>query len=138
MKGQLFSFDLMVSVVVFMFTIGVIGFIWFTLPMRPNLLIQEKANTVADYLVTSRLGDENFLGCDKIASLNLNDYSTIRKELGTGEFDLFVEFKNSSMVCAGNQINIGTEVINSNRAVSVVRIVKLDNQKMQMIVRLYA
>ena len=44
--------------------------------------------------------------------------------------------KNSSAICSGDEINIGSE-LSSSRVVSIVRLVYVDGEKMQMIVRLY-
>lgn len=136
MKGQLFSIDLIVALSVFFAVIGIVAYIWLIIPDYTIYDVQEKANTVSSFLVSTKLGEENFLECSEITTLASKDYDTIKTELNTNPYDVWIEFKNTSAICNGGEINIGSE-LSSSRIVSVVRIVYVDGEKMQMIVRLY-
>jgi len=136
MRGQLFSIDLIVALSLFFAVIGIIAYIWLIIPDYSIYDVQEKANTVSSFLVSTKLGEENVLECSEVTTLASKNYDTIKTELNTNPYDIWVEFKNTSAICNGDEINIGSELI-SSRVASVVRIVYVDGEKMQMIVRLY-
>jgi len=136
MRGQLFSIDLMVALSIFFAVIGIIAYIWLIIPDYTIYDVQEKANSVSSFLVSTKLGEENILECSKITTLSSKDYNTIKTELNTNPYDVWIEFKNTSAICNGDEINIGSE-LSSSRVASTVRIVYVDGEKMQMIVRLY-
>jgi len=137
MKGQVFTLDLFVALSIFFTVIVMIAYFWLIMPNTRQSYIQEKANIVAEFLASNKLGDENILNCSKIINLSLeSDPKIIKNGLNVNPYDIFVEFKNMTAVCSGNKINIGSS-ISSNSIASVVKIVYLDGQKMQMIVRLY-
>ena len=148
MKGQLFSIDIMVAMGLFFIVLAMIFYIWTTIQDPRIKDVQERALSVSEFLVSSRIGKESILDCYKTYLLankstnNSADYSAVKTELSVGQFDLFVEFKNTSAntsaICSGNQTNIGVNLTNTTNVASIVRFVSLDNQKMQMIVRLYA
>lgn len=137
MKAQIFSLDIVFALAIFFIVIGLIMYFWFIMPTEsPSFSVQDKANMVADNLITKKIGNENILECEKVTALASKNYNETRNELGCREYELFVEFKNTTKVCNGNKLNIGNST-NATYTASVVRIVYLDNQKMQMIVRLY-
>jgi len=136
MKGQLFSIDLIVALSLFFAVISIIAYIWLIIPDYSIYDVQEKANTVSSFLVSTKLGEENVLKCSKITTLSSKDYDIIKTEINTNPYDVWVEFKNTSAICNGDEINIGSELI-SSRVASVVRIVYVEGEKMQIIVRLY-
>jgi len=137
MKGQLFSLDLFVALSIFFTVIAMVAYFWLIMPNTKQSDIQEKANIIAEFLAANKLGDENVLECSKITNLSLEtDAQIIKNKLNVNPYDIFVEFKNTTAVCSGNKVNIGSSISSTNIA-SVVKIVYLDGQKMQMIVRLY-
>ncbi len=137
MKGQLFSIDFMIALTIFIGTIAVISFLGIVKPGVTDLSMQAKANQISDLLVTGKLGrNENVLDCSVVVGLSSQSYDFIRNETKAAPFDIYVEFKNNTNICSGNQTSLGTPK-SANTAVSVVRIVNLDNKMMQMIVRLY-
>jgi hypothetical protein len=137
MKGQLFSIDFMISLSIFLLTLTLVFFLIIVKPGTTNTSIQTKANQIADFLVTTKLGTENILRCTKIVDLASQSYETIRNDTGATPFDIYVKFVNSTNICSGSQTDIGSVPSVSTTIVSVVRIVNIDQNKMQMIVRLY-
>lgn len=136
MKGQLFSIDFLAALTIFFAVIGLVAYIWLILPDYRIYDVQERANSVAEFLVTSKLGEENVLECSKITDLASKDDETIKTELNANPYDIWVEFKNTTSICNGEKVDVSSEST-SARIASVVRIVYVDEEKMQMIVRLY-
>jgi hypothetical protein len=136
MKAQLFSIDLLVAITIFFTILGLISYFWIIGPNVQSYDMQEKANLVSGFLVSYKLGTENGLKCWKVVDLASKNYNETRTEINAYPYDIFIEFKNTSSICNGDQVNIG-ESKDSSRIVSVVRLVYLDDQMMQMVVRLY-
>jgi len=137
MKGQLFSLDLFVALSIFFAVIAIVAYFWLVMPSTRPFDIQEKANIVAEFLTSTKLGDENVLDCSKITNLSLESSpQIIKNRLNVNPYDIFVEFKNTTVMCNGKKTNIGSP-ISSTSIASVVKIVYVDGQRMQMIVRLY-
>jgi len=136
MKGQLFSIDLLVAVTIFFFVLGLAVYFWLIMPSVQTFDIQEKTNLISEYLVSYRLGTENVLDCWEVSNLSSNNYNDTKEELNVAPYDIYVEFKNTSNICDGNETSIG-EPVSATKISSVARIVYLDEKIMQMIVRLY-
>ena len=136
MKGQLFSIDFLVALTIFFAVISIAGYLWLALPSYRMYDVQERANSIAEFLVTSKLGEENILECSKITDLASKNDGIIKTELNANPYDVWVEFKNTTTVCNGEKTDISSES-SSLRIASVVRIVYVDGEKIQMIVRLY-
>jgi len=65
MKGQLFSVDLFVALTIFFLVIGLIFYIW-TGFQNPRIIdVQEKAISVSEFLISSKIGREAILDCNK-------------------------------------------------------------------------
>lgn len=140
MKAQLFSLDFLVATSIFILLIGVIIFVWFSIPSSRITELESKANSVSDYLVVKRLGNENLLSCPTISNLSnssLYNYSALKVELNAAPYDIWTQFLNKSVMCNGNLTNFGVYLNNSTHTASVVRIVLVGQEKMPMIVRLY-
>lgn len=137
MKGQLFSIDFMVAVFIFLVTLSLVIYFGLVIPRGSNQEIQARANSVADYLVTEKLGSQNILECYKVVNFASKNYDEIKNETGSNPYDIWVEFKNSSVICDGNQTNFGDQPSTTTIISSIIRIIYLDDKKMQMIVRLY-
>jgi len=136
MKGQLFSVDFLMALTLFFAVIGIAAYLWLALPNYRIYDVQERANSIAEFLVSSKLGEENILECSKITDLASKNDETIKTELNANPYDIWVEFKNATSICNGDKVDISSEST-SPRIVSVVRIVHVEGEKMQMIVRLY-
>lgn len=137
MKAQAFSLDFVVAVTILIFLMGIITFVWFAIPSTRILDMQGKANAISDYLVVQKFGDENVLICPKISLFSLEDYATIKDDLHVGPYDIWVQFMNTTVMCDGNQTYFGVFLNNTSQTASVARIVLVDGNKMQMIVKLY-
>lgn len=136
MKGQLFSVDFLMALTLFFAVIGIAAYLWLALPNYRIYDVQERANSIAEFLVSSKLGEENILECSKITDLASKNDETIKTELNANPYDIWVEFKNTTSICNGEKVDISSEST-SPRIASVVRIVYVEGEKMQMIVRLY-
>ena len=136
MKAQLFSIDLLVALTIFFTVIALVAYFWLVIPSTRSYDVQEKANLIAGFLVSKKLGDENVLECSKVTELASKDCSTIKSELNANPYNISLEFKNTTATCNGNKININC-TSSSTFTASVVRVVYLNGQKMQMVVRLY-
>ena len=101
MKGQLFSIDFMVALSIFFAVIGMVAYIWLIIPDYSIYDVQEKANTVSDFLVSIKLGEENILECSEITTLASKDYDTIKSELNTNPYDVWIELKTVQLFVVG-------------------------------------
>ena len=138
MRGQLFSIDFMIGLALFLVVIAMVFVLGVIKPNMSSLSIQGRVNQITDFLVLNKLGTENILGCNKILNMSSQPYEVIRNETGASPFNIYVEFKNNTNICSGNQTSIGMVVTNSTATTSVVRIVNVQGNKMQMVVKLYA
>ncbi len=140
MRGQLFSIDLLVALSLFFLVLGLIFYIWTAFQIPRIKDVQEKALTVSEFLVSSKIGKEAILDCGKTSVLAAKSYDDIKTELSVRQYDIFVEFTNTTPICGGNQTNIGMTATNKNIVAAASRFVyfNLDKQNMTMVVRLYA
>lgn len=137
MKGQIFSMDLLISLVIFFTVIALVMYFWFIVPTYPEYNLIEKGNAIGNYLVASKLGHESMLYCADMIELAAKDYSDIKKELNVGPYDIWVTFSNTSNICGGSKITLGEQFTNTTYAASIVRIVHANDQKMRMTVVIY-
>ncbi|MFH0830383.1 MAG: vWA domain-containing protein [Candidatus Aenigmatarchaeota archaeon] len=96
MKGQLFSLDLMVALTIFL---GIVMLAMYFMMLVPTNTIyygdmQTKANSMASQLTTIEIGTEGNLDCDKLIQIANMSYDDLRRELGAGEYDIWVEIPN--------------------------------------------
>ncbi len=136
MKGQVFSSDLLVSLSIFFMIIIFIVYFWFITPSTQNIELKDKANSIGDYLTSSRLGNENILLCNQIIGLANQTYANIKSDIGAERFDVFVQFNNNTPICNGVS-SFGFDDQSANSIASMVRFVKVNNQKMQMVIKTY-
>lgn len=137
MKGQLFSIDFMIGLSIFLITMSLVFYLVMIKPAASNLSIQAKTNQIAEFLVTSKLGTENVLVCDEIYSLSIEPYADILKDTDARPYDISVLFLNNTNICLGRQTTIGATPSTYTTVVSTVRIVNVDGNEMQMVVKLY-
>jgi len=138
MKGQLFSIDFMIALGIFILTLGLVLYLGYFQFSTSQQIIERSANTIADNIVSNKLGEENILDCVKVTNLASKTYDTIRNETNAYPYDIFIEFMNTTPICGNKKVNIGNKLTKSRTATAIVRIVYLDGQKIQMVVRLYA
>jgi len=134
MKGQAFSLDFFVALSIFLLTIVFIVYIS-GLNMGFKETINEKAGKISDFLAVKKLGEENILDCGRILDVSSKGYDELRKI--SAPYDIYIEFKNTSAVCSGQDVNLGLQLNNNIQTSSVSRLVYLDNQLLQMVIRLY-
>lgn len=137
MKGQLFSMDLLISITIFFGVLILVLYFWFIVPTYPEYNLIEKANGIGDYLVLSKLGHEAMLLCPSISELAAKNYSDIKDELNVGSYDVWVTFSNTTNMCDGNKTTIGEQFTNTTYAASIIRVVNVKDEKMQMRVMIY-
>lgn len=137
MKGQLFSFDFIFSLFIFFGILGFVIYFWLTMPTYKEYGLQEAVNDAAVFLTIKKLGNENMLECKNVVEFSAKNYGDIKSEIGHAQYDVYVELKNTSAVCGGDNVNFGYNFTNKTYVSSVARIVSLDNEKMQMVVKLY-
>ncbi len=137
MKGQIFSMDLMISLVIFFSVIAIVMYFWFIVPTFPEYNLIEKANSIGNYLTTSKLGFESMLKCSLITNLAAKDYDVIKEELNVGPYDMWITFSNTSNICGGGKTTLGEQFTNTTYAAAIFRIVHVDDQKMRMNVVIY-
>ena len=100
MRGQLFSLDLFVALSIFFAVIAMVAYFWLIMPSTRPFNIQEKANIVAEFLASTKLGDENILDCSKLYNIAFKNYDQLKTELNANPYDIWVELKDvSSTAC---------------------------------------
>ncbi len=93
MKAQVFSIDSLVAFSIFFIIMGMIAYIWVQTSLIPTFEIQQRANEVADFIVTDKMADGNILNCSKLFDLTLQDYEDLRSELNIGPYDFWIEIE---------------------------------------------
>jgi len=93
MKGQVFSIDSLVALSIFMMIIAMIAYVWIEVSVIPSFDIQGKANEIADFMVSIKMGEQNVLNCSKLFALTVQDYEDLRTELNTGPYDFWIEIE---------------------------------------------
>lgn len=100
MRGQFFSLDSLAAFAIFFLIMGMIAFLWIDVSLLPTFEIQQKANDLADLLVTSKMADDNTLNCSKLFDFTLEDYDDLKQELNIGAYDFWIEFEGiDSTIC---------------------------------------
>lgn len=142
MKAQIFSMDFAFALSIFFAILFLVMYFWVIIPTYSGYGLQKKTNTVVEYLLLNKLASnlyprkDNFLNCSAITELNSQTYSSVKATLGS-PYDFFVKFNNNSAVCSGASLNIGYNLTNKTYTTSIVRLVSLDNQTMQMVAMFY-
>ena len=93
MKGQIFSIDSLVAFSIFFLVIAMIAYLWIEVSLIPSFDIQQRANEVADFMITDKMADDNVLNCSKLFELTLEDYEDLRSELNIGPYDFWIELE---------------------------------------------
>jgi len=112
MKGQLFAIDLLVALTLFFAVIGIAAYLWLIIPDYEIYNLQEKAHSISSHLVSSKLGNENIVSCEKLYDFSLKNYEEIKTELAVGPDDIWIKFENmSSDTCPGIRLNLDVMLI---------------------------
>ncbi|OGI12114.1 hypothetical protein A3K64_02135 [Candidatus Micrarchaeota archaeon RBG_16_36_9] len=135
MKAEIFSSDFVIGLSIFLTAICVFGIFYISLQnditdYKIRNEIQSKAIGIADLLVTSSgdpkywnsnnvnvigLYDDGLINLTKFEELKNIDYYTVKRFLGVGGYDLYIELKNSS----GYVLTNGTTVYEFGREESI-------------------
>jgi len=97
MKGQLFSVDFLVALTLFFAVIAMAAYVWLALPDYRIYDFQERANSIAEFLVTHKFGEENILECSKLYDFVLKDYEDLRSELNVKPYHVWIKLKDVSL-----------------------------------------
>jgi len=114
MKAQLFSLDLMVALTIFLGIIMLAGYFLMITPVDVTTYndMQMQANSIASALLSTELGTEGTLNCDRLMEMSNMSYDDLRRELGAGEYDLYIEIPNvTSTVCPGMRRQVDVMIV---------------------------
>jgi len=152
MKAQIWSFDYVVSAVIFVTAMIIILFFWSnattqTLEQTQLSEMQEKTLTVSDVLIRNPgspdnwtnltvvvlglAGEEKILDRDKLFNFTYTDYTKSKSILGIGKFEFYFQllYSNDTQVAIdGVNITVGLLPVDAKIVTPVERYVLLDGE----------
>ncbi len=111
MKAQVFSLDMIFSLIVFILIVSFAVF--FLLGGREDF--SEKAFAVSEYLAMHKFGYENKWDYNKIQDFSSMSYGDMRKTLGISEEFYFRVFNNTADILEGGSEPAGKDVASIRR-----------------------
>ncbi|HLC50800.1 MAG TPA: vWA domain-containing protein [archaeon] len=100
MKGQLFSIDFIVALMIFTGLMLFMFFYWTNVPKTAQLDLQNRAYSLSNFIVTQSFGKENVLECSKLFNLAFRNYTQLKSDLNINPYDFYIElFSLSANTC---------------------------------------
>ncbi len=100
MRGQIFSIDFLVALMIFIGLMMFMFFYWTSVPKTTQLDLQNRAYSLSNFVVTQSFGKENVLDCSRLFNLAFRNYTQLKSDLNINPYDFYIELLNlSSTTC---------------------------------------
>ncbi len=94
MKAQAITLDFIASFLLFMLILSMVAGIWIMMPSYSyDYSLRQKANSIADYLLTGAIGDESVIDCTKLSNLAFQNYDQLKSWLNSNPYEVWVELE---------------------------------------------
>ncbi len=113
MKAQVISFDFIASFFLFLLILGMVASAWLMMPSYSyDYDLRQKANNIADYLLTGLIGDESVIDCAKLSNLAFETYDQLKRDLNSNPYEVWIELDGmDASICPAIRRNIDVMLV---------------------------
>lgn len=113
MKAQAISFDFIASFFLFMLILSMVASVWLMIPSYSyDYELRQKANNIADYLLTGIIGDESVIDCARLSNLAFQNYDQLKSGLKSNPYEVWIEVEGmNSSICPAIRRNIDVMLV---------------------------